>query len=37
MLINAGIKKIVYLDGYPDELATAILDESAISIAVSPK
>lgn len=35
MLINAGIKKIVYLEGYPDELATSILAESGITISDS--
>jgi len=34
MLINAGLKKIVYLEGYPDELAKEILQESAIEISV---
>jgi dCMP deaminase len=32
MLINAGLKSIIYLDGYPDELATEILQESGIQI-----
>jgi dCMP deaminase len=32
MLINAGIEKIVYLDGYPDELARQLLKESDIEV-----
>lgn len=32
MLINAGLAKIVYLDGYPDNLASEILAESSIEI-----
>lgn len=32
MLINAGLKKIVYLEGYPDQLATDLLRESALEI-----
>jgi dCMP deaminase len=34
MLINAGISKVVYLDGYPDELSMAMLDEAGIEVAV---
>ena len=30
MIINAGIKEIVYLDGYPDILSKDILGESGI-------
>ena len=30
MIINAGIKEIVYLDGYPDILSKDILSESGI-------
>jgi dCMP deaminase len=32
MIINAGIRRIVYLEGYPDALATEMLDESGIEI-----
>ena len=30
MLINAGILRIVYLDGYPDELSAALLTEAQV-------
>ena len=32
MLINAGIKEIVFSGGYPDDLAKNILAESKIKI-----
>ena len=32
MLINAGIREIVFEDGYPDELARDLLDEADIKI-----
>lgn len=32
MLINSGVVKIVYLDGYPDELADEMLAEAGISV-----
>ncbi|MFW5928509.1 MAG: deoxycytidylate deaminase [Thermoplasmatota archaeon] len=32
ILINAGIKRIVYKEGYPDELAREIIEESDIEI-----
>ena len=32
MLINAGIEKVSYLDGYPDELSLKMIDESSIEI-----
>ena len=32
MLINSGIQEIVYLDGYPDELAVSLLDESGLKV-----
>jgi dCMP deaminase len=32
MLINAGVEKIVYLDGYPDPLAEEILSEANIEL-----
>jgi dCMP deaminase len=32
MIINAGIRRIVYLEGYPDALATEMLGESGIEV-----
>jgi dCMP deaminase len=32
MLINAGIKKIIYKDGYPDEFAREILAEAGVEV-----
>jgi dCMP deaminase len=32
MLINAGLSRIVYLDGYPDDLARELLLESGIEV-----
>ncbi len=32
MLINAGIKKIIYGEGYPDRLARALIKEAGIQI-----
>ncbi len=32
MILNAGIKRIVIREGYPDELASSILDEAGISV-----
>ncbi len=32
MLINAGIEKVFYLDGYPDDLSVKMIDESSIII-----
>jgi len=32
MLINAGVKKIVFLDGYPDALADEMLAEANIEL-----
>lgn len=32
MLINAGIVEIVYAEGYPDELARELLEESGIMV-----
>ena len=34
MIINSGIKEIVYLDGYPDILSKDILDESDIDFRI---
>ena len=32
MLINAGVTEIVYAEGYPDDLARELLDESGIVV-----
>ena len=32
MLVNAGIKELIYLEHYPDELAEKILRESNIKV-----
>jgi deoxycytidylate deaminase len=32
MLINAGIEEIVYREGYSDELAARLLEESGIQV-----
>ncbi len=32
MLINAGIRKVVYLEGYPDELSLQMLREADIEL-----
>jgi deoxycytidylate deaminase len=32
MILNAGITTIYYLEGYPDDLATRLLEESGIII-----
>ena len=32
MIINAGIKRIVIKEGYPDELAASILDEAGLKV-----
>jgi len=32
MLINAGIKKVIYLEGYPDYLSEQMLREAAIEV-----
>jgi len=40
MIINAGIKEIVFKDGYPDQLAEELLDEAGvkrIKIKTSPE
>lgn len=34
MIINSGVKEIVYLDGYPDILSKEILEESGIDFRV---
>lgn len=37
MIINAGMKRIVVREGYPDELATEILDEAGIKVIMLKK
>lgn len=32
MLINAGVRRVVYLDGYPDTLSTDMLHEAGIEV-----
>ena len=32
MLINAGIDKVYYLEGYPDDLSMKMIEESAIAL-----
>lgn len=32
MLINAGIRKVIYLEGYPDTLAEEMIRESGIAV-----
>ncbi|MCD6326928.1 cytidine/deoxycytidylate deaminase family protein [bacterium] len=32
MLINAGIEKIYFVDGYPDELALSMLEEAGVPL-----
>ena len=32
MIINAGIKRIVYKDGYPDEFSVQLLNEAGVSL-----
>lgn len=32
MLINAGVKRIVYRDSYPDELSSALLEEAGVEL-----
>ncbi len=32
LIINARVKKVIYLEGYPDQLATEILDEAGIVV-----
>ena len=32
MLINAGVKKIIYVEGYPDSLANEMLAESGLEV-----
>jgi dCMP deaminase len=32
MIINSGVRRIVYLEGYPDDLSLEMLGESAIEV-----
>jgi len=32
MIINAGIRQVVYLDGYPDQLSLEMLAESGVEV-----
>ncbi|MCI0497102.1 MAG: dCMP deaminase family protein [Thermoplasmata archaeon] len=32
LLINAGVERIVYMEGYPDDLSKALLDEAGIEV-----
>ena len=32
MIINAGIKKIIYMEGYPDELSQELLKEATVEV-----
>lgn len=34
MLINAGIDRVVYLDGYPDELSMDMLAEAGLKVSI---
>ena len=37
MIINAGLKRIVVREGYPDELAVSILEEAGLKVVVLGK
>ncbi len=37
MIINAGIKRIVYKEGYPDEFSTQLLQEAGVQVDVCDK
>jgi dCMP deaminase len=32
MIINAGIEKVLYLEGYPDELSLQMLQEAGVEL-----
>jgi dCMP deaminase len=32
MIINAGIKKLIFDDGYPDQLAAEMIKESGLEV-----
>jgi dCMP deaminase len=33
MLINAGIRRVVFRHGYPDELSNALMNEASVELA----
>ena len=35
MLINSGIRSIVFADGYPDELSRELLEEAGVALRCS--
>ena len=37
MIINAGIKRIVYKEGYPDDFSTQLLQEAGVQVDVCDK
>jgi deoxycytidylate deaminase len=37
MLINARINKVIYTNGYPDELARDLMEESGLEMIQLPK
>jgi deoxycytidylate deaminase len=38
MIINAGIERIFYLEGYPDEMAGRLLEEAGVdTMQLSPE
>lgn len=37
MILNAGIKRVVYLEGYPDELAKTLAQEGSLEIVQLPQ
>jgi dCMP deaminase len=32
MIINAGIKRVVYVEGYPDEFSMAMFKEAGLAV-----
>jgi len=36
MIINAGIKRVFYLEGYADEMSLAMLEEAGVELAAIP-
>jgi len=34
MIINAGIEKVLYLEGYPDELSRQMLEEAGVEVSL---
>ena len=37
MIINAGIKRVIFQDSYPDPLAEQMLDEAGVEVAIMKK